>query len=533
MQKIINQFKEYWEDELISSVDEESIWWSPTLQLGISGEFEDGVRGNDHNNLINYIKRAFPHEDPLQFIHNELNFYRIVPETKQILKSEQQTSIHLVSGFNIVDYQSFNTSRLEKQDELIEENNNQQLLKPTIHSDDFGNEYHAYQFTLDEGISIETRLQLFENSYAELAFTINNAYTEYVSIDNFYDFQTAVGDTTKKILQSIIREQLAANPELISKRDGYFGLATEQILDYEAQLLTERFADELSSVVIVRNEYTYERYFVEYDVLETSGTTSGNVDVVVAPTQNPAVIVKEYMSKLGIDYQITGLFKYRNNDLSEVEETNLLSDYSSEFLSDVAVFKMTKHEDHTNIKLKYGDLYLSNILATLDNNKLSLEFPKGVAGQPLYCMDMKTCKAITKALTPYVQQLEVGETKYDINLPVPFDHKMTLLGCDEPVGLHQSVKFTYGGVHFSHAMLRENKESKPEIVFMQPSITITKGVYNAVGLHDTRKDEIAESLSKLTKSFSDKSIQSIDFKTNQIDTQKRTFTDKLKNVLEM
>lgn len=76
--------KEFMEDVVTTEDINQAIFIMKDGTL-IDGEFDCGIRGNDHNELLSYFEGLDWEE-----LHNQLNIVRLVPETKIALIGKGQ-----------------------------------------------------------------------------------------------------------------------------------------------------------------------------------------------------------------------------------------------------------------------------------------------------------------------------------------------------------------------------------------------------------------------------------------------------------
>lgn len=76
--------KEFMEDAVTTEDINQAIFIMNDGTL-IDGEFDCGIRGNDHNELLSYFEGLDWEE-----LHNQLNIVRLVPETKIALIGKGQ-----------------------------------------------------------------------------------------------------------------------------------------------------------------------------------------------------------------------------------------------------------------------------------------------------------------------------------------------------------------------------------------------------------------------------------------------------------
>ncbi len=96
--------KEFMEDVVTTKNINQAIFIMNDGAL-IDGEFDCGIRGNDHNELLSYFDGLNWEE-----LHNQLNIVRLVPETKIALIGKDQELNQLQqdlltnSGYQVTKY---------------------------------------------------------------------------------------------------------------------------------------------------------------------------------------------------------------------------------------------------------------------------------------------------------------------------------------------------------------------------------------------------------------------------------------------
>ena len=92
--------KEFMEDAVITEDINEAIFIMKDGTL-IDGEFDCGIRGDDHNELLDYFDSMTWEE-----LHQQLNIVRLVPETKfALINKGQELSQAQQDLLNNSDYQ--------------------------------------------------------------------------------------------------------------------------------------------------------------------------------------------------------------------------------------------------------------------------------------------------------------------------------------------------------------------------------------------------------------------------------------------